>query len=94
MPGAQGASGLRLWLPTPSRWPVNSVPLSSLTAEPVGQPSPLLVLSLGLPFSVGCPPRLQGLSPAQCLVTSHHEAGIAVLSSDGRKTGAFSFFQR
>lgn len=54
IPGAKAASGLRL--PTPSRGPVNSVPLSSPTAEPAGQPSPLLALSLGLPFPVGCPP--------------------------------------
>lgn len=56
---AKAASSLCLQLPTHLPWGIQS--LSLPRAEHVGQPSPLPVLGLRLPFPVGCPTRLQGL---------------------------------
>lgn len=72
MPSARAASS-----PCPLPPTSDFSPTVLPRAELVAQLFPLLVLSLGLPFSVGSPTKLQGLSTAEYMVTTHHVTGIA-----------------
>lgn len=57
--------------------PASCLPLSSPGAEPFGQPCPVPVLSVGLPFSVGSPTGRPGGATAEHMATTHRVPGIA-----------------